>query len=126
MKRGWIGAALLIALLIAASISAWDMYTRQQPLEAAMDKAAGYALEENWQAASRLTRWTTEQWQAHWRRNAAFSDHGPMEEIDTLFAQLAIYETQQDPLSYAVVCAQLAQAFSALADGYVPNWWNLL
>ena len=105
---------------------AWDMVTRQQPLEDAMDQAAGFVLAENWEAASDLTQWARNQWHRHWRRNASFSDHGPMEEIDSLFSQLALYEKQRDGLSYAVICAQLCQAFSAMADGHIPNWWNLL
>lgn len=126
MKRGWIGAALLMALLLVSSLSAWDMVTRQRPLEQAMDQAARYVLEENWQAASELVQQTNDRWRDYWRRNAAFSDHSPMEEIDSLFSQLEVLETQADPVSYALICAQLARAFSALADGHIPNWWNLL
>ena len=126
MKRGWIGAALLGILLIVSSVSAWDMVTRQRPLEEAMDQAAQYVLEDNWEAASGLVQQANHRWREYWRRNAAFSDHSPMEEIDSLFAQLEVLEKQEDSVSYALICAQLSRAFSALADGHIPNWWNLL
>ena len=126
MKRGWIGAALLLVLLAVGSFSAWDMAARQQPLEEAMDQAAQHALAQNREEAQSLVQWARQQWHAHWRRNAAVSDHGPMEEIDSLFAQLDVLDPSEDPLAYALICAQLAEAFSALGEGHIPNWWNLL
>ena len=126
MKRGWIGAVLLLALLLGSGLSAWDMYSRQQPLEEAMDQAAEQVLTQNWEQASSLVHWANGQWRQYWKRNATFSDHSPMEEIDSLFSQLEVLENQGDALSYALICVQLSRAFSALADGHIPNWWNLL
>ena len=126
MKRGWIGAVLLLALLLGSGLSAWDMYSRQQPLEEVMDQAAEQVLTQNWEQASSLVHWANGQWQQYWKRNATFSDHSPMEEIDSLFSQLEVLENQGDALSYALICVQLSRAFSALADGHIPNWWNLL
>ena len=126
MKRGIIGFALLAALLAGGIGSSWAMVRWHRPLEVQMNRAAECALALDWPQAEQLHRQTQDQWQTRWHMAAAFADHGPMEEIDSLFAQLEVYEQCRDPLGYSALCRELAQELAAMADAHIPNWWNLL
>jgi len=126
MKRGWIGFVLLLVLLIGGVCSTGLMVCWNMPLEKLMEQAAQRALSSDWDGATALSGRANQIWEEHWHAAAAFADHGPMEEIDSLFAQLEIYEQCRQTLHYAAVCADLAQALGAMGDAHIPNWWNLL
>ena len=126
MKRGWIGFALLLVLLVGTGLSAWAMVQWNTPLEQAMEQAACYAQEENWVKAEEYRRRTQALWQKQWHGCAAFADHEPMEEIDGFFSKLEVYEQQKDALHYAALCREIARELGALGEGHIPNWWNLL
>lgn len=126
MKRGWIGFALLLLLLAGGAASSWTLVKQQEPMEGYMEQAAGYALAADWENAEALTQWVRGQWQLHRKFTAAFADHGPMEEIDGLFAQLEVYRTAGETIPYAAVCAELSCQLRAMGEAHIPSWWNLL
>jgi len=126
MKRGWIGFGLLLILLAGGILSAWVMVHWHTPLEETMEQAAVCALVSDWDRAQHLSTQAKERWEQRWHMSAAFADHGPMEEIDSLFAQLEVYEQAREALSYAAVCRVLARNLGAMGDAHIPNWWNLL
>jgi len=126
MKRGWFGAALLLALLILGIFSSLAMGMFHEPMASAMERASELALEENWEQAARIARKTEENWEELWHFSACFADHGPMEEIDALFAQLEIYREAEDTLGFAAVCASLQTQLEAMGDAHELSWWNLL
>lgn len=126
MKRGWIGLGLLLLLLAAGVLSAWAMVRWHSPLEQQLDLAAQYALASDWEQANRMVRDAENQWEKRWHPSAIFADHGPMEEIDALFAQLEVYEEEREALSFAALCKELSRELAAMGEAHVPNWWNLL
>jgi len=126
MKRGWIGFALLLALLVGGVFSSWWLSVQQEPLERLMEQAGEAALQSDWIGADRFYREAWQQWENRWHMTAAFTDHGPMEIADGLFAQLETYRKAEEKLAYAAVCAELAKQLGALGEAHVPNWWNLL
>jgi len=126
MKRGWIGLALLAFLLAGGCLSSYFMARWHEPLEETMDRAAEQAQAGNWEQAEAFSREAEEQWERRWHISAAFADHGPMEEIDSLFAQLEVYGDQRETLGYCALCRELARELGAMGEAHVPNWWNLL
>ena len=126
MTRGWIGLALLLALMVGSLVSVYWLQEEQQVMGTRMEQAAGYALESRQEDAQALAGQVKRQWERNWNRVAAFADHGPMEEIDGLFAQLDVYARTGDDVAWAAICAELSQELQALGDAAVPHWWNLL
>lgn len=49
--------------------------------------------------------------------------HGPMEEMDALFARAEICGDAQERKA---LCAELAQRARAMSNAHSPTWWNLL
>ena len=126
MKRMVIGSVLLISLLVGGALSSRAMVPWHAPLEETLCQAAEFACAENWEQAKYLRRKAQERWESRWHMAAAFADHGPMEEIDSLFAQLEIYEAYQEPMGYSALCMELSRELGAMGDAHIPNWWNLL
>ena len=126
MKRMVIGSVLLLALLAGGCWSSWAMVKWHEPLEEKLSQAARYAYGQNWEQAQNLTREAKQDWERRWHMAAAFADHGPMEEIDSLFAQLEAYERWQEPMGYSALCMELSRELGAMGDAHIPNWWNLM
>ena len=126
MKRGWIGLGMLLALLVAGILVTWWMVKSHERISLELDRAAGYALTENWVQADHHARKAKNQWEKGWHLAGAFADHEPMESIDDLFAQLPAYLAARDPVSFAAVCAQLSRQVQAVGEAHGMNWWNLL
>ena len=126
MKRCWIGIALLLVLLAAGLGTTWYMEELHEEIAEQAEAAGQLALVEDWEGADRLSRRVRESWQRHRRLSAALTDHAALEEIDSLLAQLEIYRTQREKLSFAALCAQLESRLEDLGDAQDLNWWNVL
>lgn len=126
MKRGWIGLTLLLVLLVSGAVSAWRVQSWQSPLAEAVDQSGRAALAGDWAQAEAILYQTEQQWQKNWHSVAAFADHGPMEAVDGLFAQLRIYAALEEGSAFGAVSAELARQLEAIGEAQVPNWWNLL
>lgn len=126
MTRSKIGAWLLLILLLVGLISSWGMVRFSDPIGEAADQAASAALREDWKEAETLANQARDRWQKYWGFCAAFADHGPMENINGLFAQLEVYARSRDAQNFAAVCAQLSQDAKAIGEAHSLKWWNLL
>ena len=126
MKRGWIGLGLLVLLLVGGLLVTWRMDHCHRTIAADLDRAAGFALQENWEQAAACAQSAKNGWQAGWNLSAAFADHEPMENIDSLFAQLETYAALRDNAAFSALCAQLARQIEAMGDAHGLTWWNLL
>lgn len=126
MKRLWLGIGIL-AVLLAVSIAVTAGMDRihdsiAEDLEAAQDAAAS----EDWEKAAGLADAAARKWQ-QWRRlTASVADHGPMDEVDVLFAALLAYADDREEAEFAAACAQLAVRTRAMGDSHALTWWNLL
>lgn len=126
MKQLRLGAGVLLALLAAGlwlSLSQTRLY---DSLRQELTQAAAQALEEDWSGARAAEDRAREQWQKGRHFAAAFLDHAPLEEMDSLFAELAIYNARQAPTEYAAVCTLLAQQAEAMGESHRLTWWNFL
>ena len=126
MKRMWIGVVLLAVLLVSGLLAAEFMEKTHGPIVSDLKQAADAAMEGSWGRAEALTARARKSWDKHRFLTAAFADHGPMEEIDALFAQLEAYREAGDTLGFAAVCAALSKQLEAMGDAHELSWWNLL
>ncbi len=126
MKRSKIGAWLLLFLLVIGGVSSWAMVRFTGPIGESMARAAEAALREDWAEAEALAGQARARWEKYWNFCAAFADHGPMENINGLFAQLEVYTQSRDIQNFAAVCAQLSEDTKAIGEAQSLTWWNLL
>ena len=126
MKRMWIGAALLVLMLVSGILVTEYMERCHQPGAADLDRAAALALEDNWTQAEALTAQVRENWQKTRHLTAALVDHEPIEEIDGLFAEIAVYTAARDEVSFSAVCVYLAELMDALGESHSLKLWNLM
>ena len=54
------------------------------------------------------------------------ADHGPLEEIDSLFAQVQIYADTGKTADFAAYCTRLAKLVTAVGEAHGLTWQNLL
>lgn len=109
MKRLWVGIILLLILLAGTMAVTVAMDRIYAPMVEALEAGDLEAAEERY---------------GRWRNlTAAFADHGPMEEMDALFARAEICGDAQERKA---LCAELAQRAKAMSNAHSPTWWNLL
>ena len=126
MSRGILGIVLLLVLLAAGFFVQWTMATLQTPITGELIQAAQAGARQDWDTA-RLHQETAQRgWRKCWRLTAAFADHGPMEDADSLFARLPVYAAQEESAEFAACCRELARRVQAMADAHRLTWWNLL
>ena len=91
MTRGIIGCVIL-ALLLAAGLGVqWAVEALQAPITGELTQAAQAAAREDWDTALLHQETAQRGWRKAWRLTAAFADHQPMEDVDSLFARLPAY-----------------------------------
>ncbi len=126
MKRMWIGLALLAVFCGLGFFTAMKMQEIHDPITQSLERASVCALEENWpQAAVHLLSART-RWERNRQLTAAVADHAPMEEIDSLFAELAIYLEAQESPHFSATCGELSALTRAMGEAHAISWWNLL
>ena len=126
MKRMWIGVVLLVAFCAAGIVTAVSMNNIHTPISQALLRASDAALQENWEQASLHFYAAREKWETSRRFTATVADHVPMDEIDSLFAELAVYLQAQESPHFSATCFHLAALTRAMGDAHAINWWNLL
>lgn len=126
MKRSWFGAGLLALVLLASLLVTWGMDRCHQPIVRDLEQAADAAMAEDWERTGALIRRAGERWEKYWKFTAAVADHEPMEKIDSLFAQLEVYQAAEDREAAAAVCAELAGQVGDIHQAHQLKWWNFL
>ena len=126
MSRFYWGLGLLILLLTGGLILTKGAERIQQPIIKALEAAAEAGISEDWEAARKKAEAARNRWEAYRRITASFTDHEPMEEVDSEFERLDAFLRQRDPAEFAAVCAGLARMTEAIAESQAINWWSLL
>lgn len=126
MKRSIFGFALLVILLTTGIAAAVWMDDHHSPITSDLSIAAQCALEGDWKNAQFHLGQAEEAWRRDWHRDAALTDHEPMEEIDSLFSRLAVYGTLGDTGEFSAGCRELAGRIDSLSDTHGLKWWNFL
>lgn len=126
MGRFWLGILLLITFLILGLWTAGTMESVHQAISddlmQATDLALAGALEEGVVFAENARS----EWESHWYATACVADHEPMDEIDSLFAQLDAYANAGAVTEFAAYCARLSGLVTAMGEAHGFTWWNFL
>jgi hypothetical protein len=80
----------------------------------------------DWEQANSMADSARKNWEQHRHWVAALVDHEPLEEISSLFEQLALCQSNHQQEDFAAVCLRLASICTMLSESHSPYWWNLL
>lgn len=126
MKRLWIGVLILFLLLgagIGITVFADHVHTG---ISDTLGQAADAALTGDWYTATELSSAARDRWDTYRKITAAIADHEPMEEIDSLFSQLEVYEKAKQAISFSACCEALSIFTKAIGESQSVSWWSLL
>lgn len=126
MKHFWLGGAILLFFLISGLVTTFVFGRIHEPLSEDLEDAAEAALEGEWEKAVFFANAAEARWEKYRSLTAAVADHAPLEEMDAAFAVLDTYTELGWWGEFAVLCAQLSQMASAMAESQSFVWWNLL
>lgn len=125
MKRSWFGLFLLLLLLAIALTVTWAMTELHRPVALQLRQAAERALDEDWESAQVLSASAGAQWERWAHVRLCFADHTPIEDIDSIFAQLSAYAAGREETDFAAACRELAQKVEAVGQAHSLSLWNL-
>lgn len=126
MGRVLLGMILLLAMLLLGILVMISMDRVNTPISQLLEEAAQTALAGDLEQGAAIAQKAQKQWEHSWHKVASFSDHAPMDEIDSLFAQAAVYGQVGDTEDFASHCTRLAMLIEAVGEAHSLNWWNLL
>lgn len=122
MARTALGVGLLIGLLVLGILAGLAMDRIHMPITELLQQAAEQTLEEGFVTAQKAKAL----WEKHWRFSAMLADHAPMDEIDSLFAQLEAFRQGGLGVDFSACCLRLSRLIEAMAEAHSLTWWNLL
>ena len=125
MKRCWFGFALLLILLAGGLLATRGMEKIHGALYQTLETAAEAALREDWNRVQTDFEKARAEWEKWWHFSAAFADHEPMEEIDSLFSQAKIYATSGRAADFAAYCSRIAKLVEAIGEAHGLTFQNL-
>ena len=120
---GLLTLSLLFSISLFVSLASKRAYA---PVIDLLDKATETALTGQFEDAIANANTARSLWEKHRNKTATVADHTPMEEIDVLFTEVAVYAKAEDTLHFAACCAQLSSMVQNMADAHAINLWNLL
>lgn len=126
MKRLFIGILILAVLLCGSLSISIAMENIHRPIADCLEQAVQKALSQDWEAALDLVDLANARWTKYHDFTAAFADHTPMDEMDTLLEELEIYGQSRENPHFSATCANLYFIATAFAESQLLTWWNLL
>ena len=126
MGRFWIGAILLVLLLLLGFWVMDVMDESHQQIAQMLETASQKSLENGISAGRPFADSAKQLWENRWCKVAAVADHAPMDEIDSLFAQMEIYADGGEWVEFSACCNRVAKLVRAVGEAHSLNWWNLL
>ena len=126
MKRGWLGAGILVIFLILGLAVSYFASKTHQPTSQLLEQAAEKTLSGDFEGGIALATEAKNRWKQQWNGTASIADHSPMDEVDALFAELEIYAQTGEKPHFAACCKELAERVEAIADAHKFSWWNVL
>lgn len=125
-KRFYLGVGILAFFLILGLVISMIVLNTGTPLSQQLAQASQEALSGDLETGISLAVQAKTQWEASWHSTAMVADHAPMDEIDSLFAQMEVYAQAGDRLHFGSYCARLSELVQAIVDAQRLNLWNLL
>ena len=125
-RRFWLGAGILAVILAAGIWTTAAMARLHEPVADTLDQAARAAVDGDMEMGVTLARQARSTWEGARCGTASAADHSPMDEIDSLFAEMEIYAQAEEEVHFAACCAQLSALTRSMSDAHSFTWWNLL
>ena len=126
MKRLWIGVGFLIVMLVIGIFLAVRFDQIHTPLSEDLEEAAALAMAQEWEKASALTRKARADWRKYREFIAAVADHEPLEKMEYLLEQLAVYAQLRWTVDFSATCVEVAALAEAMLESQQLAWWNFL
>ncbi|MBE6957527.1 MAG: DUF4363 family protein [Ruminococcaceae bacterium] len=126
MNRLWIGIVILFLLLGLGVGLMWGSVAFFGSLSQKVEACGEAALRGNWAFVARETAECEEKWEKYAHFWASFTDHAPVEQVETLFAQLELYKKQRLSVEFAACCRSLAKEADAIGESHGIAWWSIL
>lgn len=126
MKRliiGLVTLSLLFGLGLFLSAFTKQLYS---PIAKLLEDAVESTLAGEMEDGISKAMAAMEKWERHKKTTATMADHTPMEDIDHLFREMAVYAAAEEAPHFAACCAQLAAMIRDMGDAHRLNLWNLL
>lgn len=125
MKRFYFGVALLAVLLALALWSAAGLGQIHGEIAAELEQAAQAVCAGDPAAAEPGLDRAQELWERYEHLLAAFADHEPLEEMEGLFAEVALYRQAGEQTDLAVACTRLALLSRSVGESHSLKWWMM-
>lgn len=125
-RRFVVGLVILILVLAFAIGTAIGMKAIHEPAEAALNRAAQFALADNMAQAIPLAREAYARWQKYRDLTAAFADHSPMDDTEKLFREMLVYAQTGEAAHFAACCTQLSAMLKATYEAHGFSLKNIL
>ena len=122
----FIGAGLLLALLAGCLWIGKGIESIEDPVSRQVDAAISNADGKNLKKAVAALEKAQSLWQTQKNTLAAFSNHGPMDDIEALLAETASYGANGLLEEFLAGCQQLKLLLRSIRDDHRLTWWNLL
>lgn len=124
--RFWLGVTILALFLVLGVVVTFATQSVQAPAAKALQTASQEALSGNFEKAVAEANSAYRRWLTYRNFTASVADHGPMDDVETLFAEMQVYAQAQEVPHFAACCAQLQVLLKAVAEAHSPAWWNFL
>ena len=126
MGRFWLGIGLLALFLVFGIWTTVAMTDVHEPMSRTLSEASQATLDGDLETGITLARQAKESWERHRRWTAAVADQTPMDDIDSLFAEMEVYAEARETVHFAACCAQLSAMVRSMGDAHAFSWWNFL
>ena len=126
MKRLWIAAALLLALLGASLANAWYAQSLTGSMREQLRLAQTMAERDNWDGAEILTQQAYKDWQDRRFYFHTTMRHSDIDQILRAFRTVLEYLKLQEPDQYNAANADLMAQLELLAEMEQPTVVNVL
>ncbi len=125
-KRFYQGVSLLLVLLGLCVLVTWGTQKIHEPAQMQLLEASQLALEEDSDQAIRLARQAHSRWEKTRTLTAAVADHSPMDDIDSLFAEMEVYAQAEELPHFSACCLQLSKLLQSMYEAHSFTWWNVV
>ena len=125
-KRFYLGLGILIFFLVFGFFLHIAFSRIHTPIAEGFDAAVAAVSRGDLELGISLARQAAERWQNYRSVTAAVADHTPMDEIDSLMAEMEVFARFQDGEHFSAVCAQLAHLVRSVYDTHRLIWMNIL
>ena len=126
MKRGYLGMALLGAILLLSILISGISARRAEPIHENLEQAAGAALRGDWQKTAALTGKARAAWEDGKFYFSCFAHQDEVRDIDSLFGQLEIYQSAREGPGCSALCVMLENLTRELQEDQCLNLHHLL